>query len=384
MITKWIGNLNVAFIGASVDDPRYDNLPPNWEERLYQRIYYDPDPSTGVDRSLRTYISTISLGKAYFDARVFGPVTVSPCNTGEAINGVPTSHLYDVACVVFPGGTHHCGGMAVLRGDPFPYFDPPRSSNRLLGWCRFRIEDSLGIWAMEFLHAATGFDDLYKTESHPGTFDEMACSCGTHPSSFTKWKLGWLDDSAIETVGWTELPFGLHFPTLGHYYALYALSLPQPVPPGYVTAVRIPTSNAKHYFLVEARLRTDQYERETTNVSNGIPGEGVVIYEVNEAVWAPMKLRTEPTLSVGASYSNPAARITVYVETTLPGGFVVIIVSHEMLQQEIQDKEQDIAALQRQIVLHGDSGLIRDMISEKQDDIRLLKEQVVANGWDGL
>jgi hypothetical protein len=30
-----------------------------------------------------------------------------------------------------------------------------------------------------------------------GAFDEMACSCGTHPSAYTKAAIGWLDASTI-------------------------------------------------------------------------------------------------------------------------------------------------------------------------------------------
>src|SRR5262249_22822360 len=144
------------------------------------------------------------------------------CGAGPAIRAVPTSHQYDVACVVFPGGINACTGMAILRNGPFPY-DPPRSPNRLLGWCRIKIDDSMGVWIMELLHAATGFDDLYKTSLHPGGFDEMACSCGTHPSSFTKFKLGWLPANAIQTLGEGEQD---------ETFTLHAVSLLQPPPPG--------------------------------------------------------------------------------------------------------------------------------------------------------
>ncbi len=116
----------------------------------------------------------------------------------------------------------------------------------------------------------------------------MACRCGTHPSTFTKWKLGWLDPSDIVTApAYTASTFTLH-----------ALELLQPPPPGRVTAVRIPSTISQRYFLVEARLRIDPYDRPTSGISSGIPGEGVVIYEIDEAVW-PVQLRTPTALSVG-------------------------------------------------------------------------------------
>jgi hypothetical protein len=374
LIEKWIGTLKIVFIGAAVDPPGFE-LPPNWKERLLQRIHYDPDPATGIDRSLRTYISRISQGKAQFDADVVGPVVVTPCDTGQAINAIAESHLYDVACVVYPDWSP-CEGMAVLRSGPFPYFDPPRAPNRLLGWCRFKLGDALGTWAMELLHAATGFDDLYKTESHPQAFDEMACACGTHPSSFTKSKLGWLDDNAIETAALTSLS--------GASYILHALSLPQPAPFGRVTAVRIPTSRANRYFLVEARLRTDEYERSTTKVSRGIAAEGVVIYEVDEAVWAPMKLRTLPVLTVGETYSNPAAGVVVTVKSALPGAFAVDIVACVLLTQEIAKREQRIVAMKEQLDTQDDTALIEDKIAQEQSVLDTLRLNALANGCEDV
>ncbi len=378
MITKWTGNLKVAFITVSVDEPGYDPLPADWEERVFQRIFYDPIPGTDVDGSLRAYINTISQGRAQFDADMFGPLTVAPCSAGlkQAINAVPTSHLYDVVCIVFPGGTHKCGGQAVLRGADglWRHFNPPRSPNRLLGWCRFRIDDSLGVWAMEFLHSATGFRDLYLTTEHPRQFDEMACSCGTHPSSFTKWKLGWLDDSAIIN------------PVLGvSTFTVHALALLQPPPPDRVTAIRIPIHGMQHYFLIEARLRLDPYERETIGlpsykVSDGIPEEGVVVYEVDETVWAPMKLRSPGALSVGQSYSNPSKGLTITVKSAVLGGFVVEIDSCEVRRQEIQAKELEIEDLERELDMNGEDFVIRDKIREAQADIAVLKRRYVANG----
>jgi hypothetical protein len=323
MIAPWRGDLKVAFIVASVQSPGYDPWPADWRERVLQRISYDPDPVTGVDRSLRTYIATISSGEAGLDAELLGMVTVPGCGAGPAIQAAPTSHLYDVACVVFPSGTHNCGGMAILRTEtPFPYFDPPRDPNRLLGWCRFRIDESVGTWAMELIHAATGFDDLYKTEPHPGRYDVMACNCGTHPSSFTKAKLGWTPTSAMADVWPRPWPFVQRARA-----TLHAVGLPQPPPSGRITGLRAYRDlfDPEQYYLVEARLKTDRYETGASGLSSGIPSEGVVVYEVDESVWAPMKLRTPTALRVGERFDGGAGGVTVTVTDTVPGGFEVTV-----------------------------------------------------------
>jgi hypothetical protein len=329
VITPWVGNLNVVFIAAAVDDdPLYEAWPENWRELVEQRIFYDPDPVTGIDRSLRTYITSISSGKATFDADIEGLVHVDGCGAGPPIEAVSTSHEYDVACVVFPEGQHDCGGMAILRTEtPYQYFDPPREDNKLLGWCRFRIDDSLGTWAMEFLHSATGFDDLYKTDPHPRGFDEMACNCGTHPSSFTKHKLGWLPDSSMANVR-PALQFG------PRSFALHSVGLPQPPPAGRFAGLRIYSGlfQSQKYHLVEARLRTDPYETGVTGLSRGIPSEGVVIYEVDESVWAPMKLRTNVALRAGETFDIGEDGLSVTVSEALTAGYAVSV--HKVERRE--------------------------------------------------
>ena len=60
-------------------------------------------------------------------------------------------------------------------------------------WARFVMLEGVGVWAMELMHCLTGFDDLYPFKGNFGGFDEMACSCGTHPSAYTKAAIGWLD-----------------------------------------------------------------------------------------------------------------------------------------------------------------------------------------------
>jgi hypothetical protein len=53
----------------------------------------------------------------------------------------------------------------------------------------------LGVWAMEVTHMVTRFGDLYGIPDSPGRYDVTDCSCGTHPSSYTKYALGWLDNT---------------------------------------------------------------------------------------------------------------------------------------------------------------------------------------------
>ena len=110
----------------------------------------------------------------------------------------------------------------------------------------------------------------------------------------------------------------------GGTFTLHALALRQPPPPGRVTAVRISSAISQRYFLVEARLRVDSYDRATPGVSSGIPSEGVVVYEIDEATW-PVQLRTPNALSLGQKYSNQAEKLEIEVTSSVPGGFTVAI-----------------------------------------------------------
>ncbi len=66
---------------------------------------------------------------------------------------------------------------------------------------------------MELTHVLTGYWDLYIVTENLGSFDNMACACDTHPSAFTKQKLGWLDSSAVATHTGQAHSYDLH--TLG-------------------------------------------------------------------------------------------------------------------------------------------------------------------------
>lgn len=341
MHTPWIGARRVAVIPALVTSPQFDPPPVDWVDQISRRLFYDPDPNSGIDRSLRTYVHTISYGKALLEADVFNPVRVQSSHCGamqdEAIGTLPAGHSYEYACVVFTGGSHSCRGWAFYENPPFP------GTRNLRNWCYVSTGEGLGVWGMELMHTLTGFGDLYQTtDSRPGGFDNMDCACGTHPSAFTKLKLNWLDQSQVRiTAAGPAAAFTLH-----------ALALLQPSPPGRVAAIRIPSTISQHYFLVEARLRVDPYERQTPGISTGLPSEGVVVYEIDEAVWAPVHLRA--VLAAGQRYTNRAEQLEIAVGAQVPGGFTVNVQSTEHpdcpgIRGQIGEAEAEIRGLQQDL-----------------------------------
>lgn len=185
------------------------------------------------------------------------------------------------------------------------------------GRCYVDMLVPLGVLAMENLHVLTQFADLYGIQESPGAFDVMDCSCGTHPSAFTKLSFGWMDPGMVAT-----LPAGSGTANL----TVHAVSQPlsSAPTPGRVHAVKLPAPMGSAYHLVEARLRTDRYETATPNVSNGIPDEGVVIYWIDESTWPPVHFRTVLT-NPGATYADAASGIQVTLSASVPDGFSVAI-----------------------------------------------------------
>lgn len=339
----WIGPRRVAYVPAIVNDPSYDPPPANWADLVRARVFYDPDPTSGIDRSLRSYVHAVSYGRAQLEADVFEPVAVQTSHCGamqdEAIATLPAGHSYEYACVVFTGGSHGCRGWAFWDNPPFP------GTTSLRNWCYVSMGEGLGVWAMELTHAICAFDDLYKTtDANPDRFDNMACACGTHPSVFTKLAFGWLDPGHVRQLGGQQTGS----------FTLHALGLLQPPPPGRLAALRIASDLSQHYFLVEARLGVDVYERATPGVSAGIPSEGVVVYEIDESVWAPVHLRTATALSVGQTYTNLAEQLEIGVVSQVPGGFTVDVETTE----------------------HPQCPEIRSAIESAMDEIRSLQEEL--------
>ena len=310
MIRNWTGSRRVAFI--PVWNRQVDNEPPqDWTNQVRSRIFFDPDPATGMDRSLQRYIQTASSGKAYLEGRVFPTVAADDADTvGAGLNSLPSSHDYEYAMIILPHSTGlHRGGYAWYDGPAtngisnfarVAMFTDPQLSNR----------DTLGVWMMEVLHIATSFGDLYYTNPMLGDYDVMACSCGSHPSAHTKSLIGWVDPDSIRT----------HALNTNGNHSLHAVSLFQPPPSWRSTAVRIESRTTNGHFLVEARLRTDPYESNSA-VSDGIPAEGVIVYEVQGDT--QIFLRTPGALQVGGKFEDAEEKLEVSVIAAEPGGFRV-------------------------------------------------------------
>jgi hypothetical protein len=267
-------------------------------------MLFDPDPQTGVDRSLRAYINAASSGRADLDPVVMPMQVVDQQDVlPDALEGQLGAQLrsqgFDAAAIVMLGGL----GAGQTRGF----------------WCRFVMLEGVGVWAMEFMHSLTGFADLYTLAGYSdfprgdmGAFDEMACSCGTHPSAYTKAAIGWIDASTIARhIGRTV------------NYDLHSVGLFQPPASGRWTAVRI--GSQVPYLMVEARQMIDQFDR-------NIPSQGVIVYRVqtsdplgrSQGNLIPVFRLTTTALGPGMSFTADNG-VNVQVTSTLPGGFSVRI-----------------------------------------------------------
>ncbi len=224
---------------------------------------------------------------------------------GAARESIPDDNPYDVVVAVLPSGGPDRGGFA--------WMDYPPISG-IGDFCRVNLAEGLGTWAMEVMHCLTGFGDLYNYEPHPGPFDNMACNCGTHPSVHTLVHLQWLAQSAVTL----KTDHGQDT------YHLHPVGLSQPPPPGHTMAIKIPARSGSTYFLVEARIQSDPYER-PSYASNGIPSEGVVVYEV--AGQYEVYLRTNPALAVNGTFS-PEPGLDIAVTRQRYGDFRVTVNRH--------------------------------------------------------
>lgn len=296
----WIGRKKLALIPLfrpNAHPP--DQIPADWENQILRQVLFDPVPRTGSDRSLRAFIHAASSGRADLDAVVMPRETANQQDVPpDFLEGKLGSQLraqwFHAAAIVMLGGV---GAGTAQRGG---------------FWARFVMVEGVGVWAMEFMHCLTGFDDLYPFNGNMDSFDEMACGCATHPSAYTKAAIGWLDGSAIL----------LHSSCTADY-KLHAVGLVQPPPSGRVAAVRI--GSQVPYLMVEARQRVDQFDL-------NIRSEGVIVYRVqtsdplghaqNET--APIELLTTTALRPGQAFISNAG-VTVKVTSALVGGFMVRI-----------------------------------------------------------
>jgi hypothetical protein len=295
----WIGKKRLALVPlfrTNAHPP--DQVPADWEDQILRRMLFDPMPGTSVDRSLRAYIHAASSGQADLDAVVMPRMSADqqdvPVGFLEPQIGAQLrAQGFDAAAIVMLGGP----GAGTAEASGF--------------WARFVMVEGVGVWAMEFMHVLTGFGDLYPFNGNMSRFDEMACSCGSHPSAYTKAAIGWLDWHAVaqHTVYTAN-------------YDLHSVGLVQPPPTGRVAAVRI--GSLSPYLMVEARQRVDQFD-------STISSEGVIVYRVqttNPLGWpqnaAPVVLLTPTALMPGQTF-NSNTGIQVHVTRALSGGFSVSI-----------------------------------------------------------
>jgi hypothetical protein len=341
MHAPWLGTRRVAFI--PVINRQIDNTPPaDFVTQVERRVFYDPDPQAGVDRSLRNYIHTISYGKAELDGRVF-PMAVSPDadTVGAGLRSLPANHGYTIAVVVVPSGGRDRSGFAWIHAQPV---------NDVENFARVNLMEGLGTWGMELLHITTEFGDLYNVDPDMGRYDNMACACGPHPSAHTKLEMQWLSQTAVRTsVGGLRSSYNLH-----------AIGLLQPPPPGRVAAIRIPSRVSGNHFMVEARLGVDAYER-SSPASSGIPRDGVIVYEVASRL--KVYLRTASALAVGEQYDAPTKEgFTVRVSSAIPGGFAVTVQTRA--NPDCPKILEQIAALEDAIEGEEDPFLRRKLLSQ--------------------
>jgi len=199
-MSTWIGTKQIAVIPAIVTqqivtDPEIPDPPTDFHERVLAQATADFDPASNVDRSLRKYLHTISYGKAVLDVHVTDSVTVAWAKHGDP-------RVHD------PGQTMDSAIAAAIAADPAIASIPYKlvvfhEGFGLASWAFYNdgssgtayvfLAGGVGTWGMEVLHMITAFGDLYNTAPNPGNFDNMAATGGTHPSTYTKLAMGWLD-----------------------------------------------------------------------------------------------------------------------------------------------------------------------------------------------
>ncbi|HJZ91480.1 MAG TPA: hypothetical protein VKE40_11445 [Gemmataceae bacterium] len=348
-VVPWTGVRRVAVVpvfNKQVDPPP----PPDWAFQVRSRVFYDPDPATGQDRSFQNYLHALSYGRAFIDGEVFPPVFADDAEVNiPAMNSLPAGHGYTHLLAVLP----HSFGPD--RGG-FAFWDFP-PVNGITAWARVALYDDrlltvrqpIGVWGMEILHMTTKFTDLYFTNPNLGNYDVMAgAGASTHASAHTKQTMGWL-------------PFGkIVVPSAGNSTVkLQAIAMPQPPPPDRATAVRIPSKLNTNHFMVEARLAVDAYEK-SNGPNDGIPAEGVIVYEVANTF--SVFLRSIPTLSVGKEYTNAEEGLRIRVKEAIPGGFTIDIQSDPSAEcPRIRD---DIATL-KEILETEEDPIIRRQLRQK-------------------
>ena len=359
MTRNWLGTARYLFIPLVVSDtPGWDEPPEDYQRLVDRRVHSDPDPTTGEDRSLASYIASVSYGRARLEATVSRPIDLGRIRTNDnptllAIEAHPDSHRFEYLAVVYPPNRVGAGGGMAQPGRID--FDPPRTPNVTKARSRFRHDAALGTWAMEVMHNVTEIGDYYNGTSHPGNFDLMAGAAGTHPSAYTKLKTDWLDRENV-----TNHPGGTR------RYTLRALGAGRPGR-GEVAAVRIQARGSNRYLMIEARTRRDRWDRGFPGGSSGIPSVGVVIYEFAPD-WPrlesnpngpkpPLQLRTPTAVPIGATFthhdpSTPNSNVrdhrsglgrhrTIRVRAATANGFSIEVTSDLAVRPPRPPRDQD-------------------------------------------
>jgi hypothetical protein len=353
MVAIWTGSRRIAVI--PVWNSQVDAQPAeDWSTQVRARLLYDPDPATGIDGSLQRYIQTVSSGLAYMRATIFPTVQANSSDTvGTGLMSLPPSHGFEYAMVVIPHSFGpNRGGFAWMNQSP--------PTNGFSNFCRvpmftdtgLTMIPRIGVWAMELLHTVTAFGDLYNVSPAMGNFDNMACSCGTHPSTHTKSLMGWIPESrAIRR----------HELNQTTRYSLHAVSRMQPPPPWRATAVWVPSNTSPFHFMIEARLGTDDYDGQSP-VSSGVPSEGVVVYEVQDTT--AVYLRTPTALKPGEQWEDPDEDLTVDVLGDQSDGFRIEVRSQG--PDRCSELAKSIESLRRSIELEQDMFRRKQLISALQ------------------
>jgi Tachylectin len=313
----WVGVKRLAVvptINTQFDPPP----PPDWSDRVRRRVFDDPDPDTGIDRSLRRYIEAVSYGRAILEAEVFPIASADGFTVLEAAaDSLPEGHGYEYLLCVIPmydGHVHRRGYFQVMTRNGVTY----RAARVAMNYGPFR--QSLGVWAMEVLHAMADLPDLYTAPLPPGTarmdrYDNMTDNAGTHSCAELKLRADWLAPADFVTQDSDDGE--------SQSYDLHSIGLSGP-PPGRVASVRFPGPRAGSTMRVEARLRSDVYESGFATISPGklefqeIPSEAVLVYEVGQA---PDDISLHAVLAPGQRYET--GRSSVMVQGAIPDGFSV-------------------------------------------------------------
>ena len=334
----WLGRKKIAFIPLHRPNahPPDEPVPADWPAEILRRVYYDPNAFRNLpDRSLRTYIHTVSSGLADLDA------TVLPMEVLDQ-QDVPPNALEGKLGATLRAQGFNAAALVMLG-------KPPTGQGELNGfWARFDMSETLGTWSMELMHVLASIDDLYPFGGNMLEYDNMAGAGGTHPSSWTKRLIKWLDPAAIaQHVGRTI------------EYDLHAVSLPQPPPHDRVSGVQIGTTVP--FLMVEGRKMADQFD-------GIIPKEGVIVYRVQTSSptgttqnqLAPLALLTldaagnRSALAVGESLTTDNG-VIVRVTGAIPGGFHVSIedTSQHLVDRSAQFNTPAAAGSPTSVVIPG-------------------------------